>query len=124
MKTQIAQDTRKITGIASKIPGAVSNSVYAIYTEFENEGKNNDGQYTFLIGMEIDAEADSPKGLHSIETPSSRYHVFEVEAGKPEKVFDTWMEIWSKNDLNNSYKCDFEEYRASGEIAIYIGSTH
>lgn len=147
MKTQLVQNDRKIAGIAiltnnaeaastipalwekfygestaGKIPGAVSDSVYAIYTNFENEGKNNEGQYTFLIGMEIEAEGDMPTGMNTIEIPSSRYHIFDVEAGKPEKVIDTWMDIWSNNNLNNSYKCDFEEYKASGKIAIYIGT--
>jgi len=49
-------------------------------------------------------------------------HVFDVESGKPEKVFDKWMETWGKDDLDKTFLCNFEEYKASGEITVHVGA--
>lgn len=34
----------------ARIPGKFNNDVYAVYTNFENEGKNNYGMYTLIVG--------------------------------------------------------------------------
>ncbi len=105
-----------------KITNKASDSVYALYTDFENEGIDNKGQYSFLIGMEVKDFSDIPDGLSKAVIPSSNYYQFDIERGKPEKVFEKWKEIWDMTDLENTYKCDFERYQSSGEIAIYIGT--
>ena len=37
-------------GVLARIPGKLSDEVYAVYTHFENAGVNNDGLYSLIIG--------------------------------------------------------------------------
>lgn len=114
-------------GIVEKIPGKISDAVYAVYTNFENEGKNNNGVYSLIIGCSVGDLDSIPSGLVSTIIPVSKYTVFESETGYPEKVGETWQKIWKlseedkKFDKKRSYLVDFEQYQSSGEIKIYIG---
>jgi len=108
--------------VASKIPNVASDSVFAVYTNFENEGENNEGQYTFLIGMEVSDTTQIPEGMDSVVISESNYYAFDVEKNKPENVFNTWMEIWSSTNLNNAYVSDYEEYNSSGQITVNVGT--
>lgn len=109
-------------GVPDKIDGKVSEDVFAVYTSFENEGQNNEGQYTFLIGVEVETGVDVPAELDIVSIRSGNYHQFLVEENKPENVFQTWMKIWSTPDLNNTYLSDFEQYRNSGDITVNVGT--
>lgn len=108
--------------VASKIPNVASGSVFAVYTNFENEGENNEGQYTFLIGMEVSDSTQIPEGMDSVVISESNYYAFDVESNKPENVFKTWMEIWSNENLNNAYVSDYEEYSTTGQITVNVGT--
>jgi predicted transcriptional regulator YdeE len=109
-------------GTLSRIPDAVSDTVFAVYADFENEGKNNEGTYSFVIGAQVPDVADSlvPEGLVSVTIPSSKRAIFPVEAGHPERVGDEWRKIWSI-DLSKTYVCDYERYDKSGDIHICVG---
>ena len=104
-----------------KIPNPLSDKVYAIYTNFTNEGVSNEGDYLFIIGLSVPADTTAPQGLTTVSIPSGKYNVFPVETGKPELVFPKWMEIWQNNTFNKSYICDFEVYSSTGEIEIFVG---
>ena len=114
-------------GIVEKIPNKASSDVYAVYTNFENEGKNNAGVYSLIIGCPVSSLNNIPGGFVSTIIPESRYAVFESEMGKPEKVGETWQKIWKLSetdrdfDQKRSYQSEFERYQPSGEINIYIG---
>ena len=107
-------------GILNQIPNKVSSNVYAVYTDFENEGKNNEGTYSLIIGAEVENLDNVPEQFVSTVIPASKRVVFEVEAGHPEKVAEKWMEIW-QTDLPKTFISDYELYQASGEITIHIG---
>ena len=111
-----------VEGVQDKIPGKVSDDVFAVYTSFENEGKINEGQYTFLIGVEVESGMDVPAELDRVSIRSGNYHQFPVEENKPENVFQTWMKIWSTPDLNNTYLSDFEQCGNSGQITVNVGT--
>ena len=108
--------------IPSKIPSPSSADVYAVYTDFEYPGVSNEGEYTFLIGLPVDSASLLPDGFTSVEIPASSYYQFDVEKGKPEKVFDKWQEIWQMEKLNKTFLCDFECYTNTGEISIHVGT--
>jgi len=110
-------------GTAALIDGKVSDDVYAVYTKFENEGKNNEGEYTFLIGVEVADPQNLSDGLEVVSIPASNYHRFGVPENKPENVFPTWMKIWPNENIGKTFRCDFELYDSAGEISINVGTT-
>ena len=106
--------------VLERIPQKVSDDIYAVYTCFENEGKNNEGQYSLIIGAEVSSIDSLPNEFVSTIIPSGRYQVFETE--KPEKVGEKWQEIWGHTfEKQRTFYAEFEHYKASGEIDIYIG---
>lgn len=106
---------------ADMISDKVSDDIFAVYTNFENKGVNNEGQYTFVIGAQVEESATVPEGMTEIIIPADRYQVFDVETGKPEKVFEKWGEIWSNSSFEKTFVCDFERYTPQGEISISVG---
>lgn len=111
-------------GIAGKIPNKLNNDIYAVYTNFENEGKNNNGMYSLIIGCSVKPETILEPGFTKVTIPAGNYRVFPVEKGRQDKVGDAWREIWAipQSEKNTwKFKCEFEHYQASGEIDIYIG---
>ncbi len=104
-----------------KISNKVSKDVYAVYTNFENEGVDNTGVYSLIIGCEV-SDIDASDSLKSVVVAPQERIVFEVEAGHPEKVGEKWIEIWQRNDLNSTIVADYELYKETGKIEIHIGT--
>jgi predicted transcriptional regulator YdeE len=109
------------SGILNQIASKTSGTVYAVYTNFENPGKNNKGVYSFILGAEVPDAKHIPTGLVSAVIPPSKRRVFEVEKGQPQKVGEKWQEIWALGDQGKTFVCDFERYLESGEIEIHVG---
>ena len=106
--------------IMNKITHKKSDDVYAVYTNFENEGVNNEGMYSLIIGAEVESFDDIPQGLTSVTIVKQNREVFPVPEGKPENVGQTWKEIWQRNDLKKTFLAEYERYYNNG-IDIYIG---
>jgi predicted transcriptional regulator YdeE len=109
---------------AAQIPDKLDEDIYAVYTHFENEGKNNRGLYSLIIGCAVKRNTEPPKGFSAVTIPSGQYRVFSVEGGRPDKVGLAWQDIWAipENQKQNwRFSCEFERYRTSGEIDIFIG---
>lgn len=107
-----------------KISDKLSSDIYAVYTDFEHEGKNNEGMYTLIIGCATNSKVEKNKQLVSTTIPAGHYKPFPVENNDPEKVGKAWQEIWKRPEAEKadwSFKCEFERYHASGEIEIFIG---
>jgi len=109
-------------GVGSTIASKASDDVYAVYTDFENEGVDNTGQYTFLIGVEVSSTDELIEGLTAANIPCGNFHRFDVPENKPEQVFPTWMQIWPNQDIGKTFLCDFEKYSANGDISINVGT--
>jgi predicted transcriptional regulator YdeE len=110
--------------LLAKIPEKMDGDIYGVYTHFENAGKNNQGQYSLIIGCRVTDTAIAPADLTAITIPAGNYRQFHVENGQREKVGETWQTIWSiptAEKQNWSFKCEFELYQANGEIDIFIG---
>lgn len=107
-----------------KIPSKRDQNIYAVYTHFENAGKNNFGMYSLIIGCEVTDNAIIPDGFVSATIPAGNYRHFSVENGSPDKVGETWQKIWNipANEKKSwRFQCEYECYRSSGEIDIFIG---
>ena len=110
--------------VMEQIPNKLSDDIYAVYTNFEHQGVDNEGTYSLVIGAEIADPSHAPAALKVVEVPSATRMVFRVPGDKPENVADTWIKIWGMSDLGNTYIADYERYSAeSGSIAIYVGVT-
>ena len=49
------------------ITGNLSTDIYAVYFEYEGDPTQ---PYSFFIGCKVDADAETPNGLQSIEIPN------------------------------------------------------
>src|SRR3989338_11532665 len=59
--------------ILQQIANKDSDNVFAVYTNFENEGKNNEGTYSLIIGAEVSEIQTLPENFVStIIKPSKR----------------------------------------------------
>jgi len=106
---------------AAGIAGRTDGDLYAVYTDFTHPGVDNLGDYTFVIGTAVTADAPLPPGLTAVRIPAGRYAVYEVERGHPERVGERWRNVWADGTIDKSYRCDHERYRANGDITIHVG---
>ena len=108
-------------GGIGQIPSRLDDEVIAVYTAFENEGVDNDGDYTLVIGCRVPEGSPTPEGLSTVTVPASDRLVFPVQTGRPDLVGDAWQRIWALTDLQKTYVADFERYSPDGDIEISIG---
>lgn len=107
--------------VLAAIRGQTSGGVYAVYTNFENAGRGNEGLYSLVIGAAVPPGTPVPQGMVRAVVPASRRAVFPVEKGRPDLVGAKWQEIWRRGDLPKTYIADYEHYAADGSIAIHVG---
>ena len=108
-------------GVLAQIPGKQSDTVYAVYTHFEHAGLNNEGLYSLIIGAQVNADAPVPAGLTHCVIPAGPRAVFDAPKGQPERIGETWHEVWSRNDLAKTFIAEYERYQADGSIDVWIG---
>ena len=102
------------------IGSRLSNTVYAVYTNFSHPWIDNLWEYSLILGCEVPREMPVPEGFLSITISAEKRRIFPIETGHPEKVWEKWVEIWKDDSFVKNYICDYEEYKENGEIAIYI----
>jgi predicted transcriptional regulator YdeE len=99
--------------IGAKIPEKVSEEIYSIYTDYESDYT---GEYTCLIGYQVDSISNVVEGLVAREFAGGRYRKFEAKGKMPEAVVQTWQEIWAKDaELQRKYTADFEVYSSKSQ---------
>jgi predicted transcriptional regulator YdeE len=100
-----------------------------VYTEYESD---HNGEYSYLIGEEVESFADMPVGLERHTIAAQSYTKFtNGPAAMPDAVREPWFKIWAMNDEElggrRRYHADFEVYdeRAADHqnmvLDIYIG---
>ena len=109
--------------VLAQIPGKLSDDVYAVYTHFENAGRDNNGSYSLVIGAQVHPDTPLPAGMARAVVPASARAVFPVEKGRFDKVGETWQTIWARSDLNKTFVADYEHYRPDGSIEVLVGVT-
>lgn len=97
--------------VASKIPNKVSNSLVALYYDYESD---KHGYYTILIGIPVSEITEIPAGLVAQHVQAENRAVFESTQGSVSTiVFDLWQKIWALEDqgsLDRAYTIDYELY--------------
>ena len=116
--------------LSQKIANRVKpGTTYCAYTEYESD---EDGEYTYFVGEEVDSFEKIPAGFVALTIPSSNYAKLECGPGQmPEVCIDAWEEIWKMQDADfggkRTYITDFEIYDERAEdyentiLDIYIG---
>jgi len=115
--------------LLDKIPERVDKSAIAVYTEYASD---KDGEYTYVLGAKVKADAVVPAGMVKTTISAGRYAMFTSDRGPVQQVVvDTWKRIWSapKDRLggDRAYKSDFEIYDeraidpSNAQIDIFIG---
>jgi predicted transcriptional regulator YdeE len=105
-------------------------TVRAVYTDYESDLH---GDYTYLLGYEVEDVAAIPEGVEIRQWPASKYAVFVSSRGP---LFPTvaaaWRQIWAMEESGQlggkrTYIGDFEVHENKTlnlpevEIRIYIG---
>jgi len=116
--------------LSQKIPGRIKpGTTYCAYTEYESD---ENGEYTYFVGEEVDSFEQIDPMFTSLIIPSSSYTKFECGPGKmPMICINAWKAIWQMrhNDLGGkrAYIADFEIYDerakdySNAALDIYIG---
>ncbi len=90
--------------IKSKIPNAINDDIYAIYTDYETD---YNGAYTMIIGLSVNSLDHIPEGFVGMTIEKSKYQKIVSKGKMPEAILNTWIEIWGNNKLNRAYQTDF-----------------
>jgi predicted transcriptional regulator YdeE len=101
--------------------GHTNGDIVAVYYDYASD---KDGEYSYLLGTKVSPEEEIPPGMVSREVAAGDYSKFSGNGANPaETAIRLWHEIWvqEKADLHRAYRTDFEVYRPSGEVEIYIG---
>jgi predicted transcriptional regulator YdeE len=92
--------------VLSKIPQKRGDAVLAVYTNYESDVN---GEYSFLIGSEVDSLSNIPEGLVGREIAPAKYAVFTSDRGAiPGIIFEVWKRIWEYKGVTRAYRTDFE----------------
>ncbi|HJK86174.1 MAG TPA: GyrI-like domain-containing protein [Candidatus Megaira endosymbiont of Nemacystus decipiens] len=106
-------------------------TTYCAYTEYETD---ENGQYTYFVGEEVNSLDKIPDGFETLIIPASNYTKFECgPGGMPRVCIDAWKEIWGMQEADlggkRTYIADFEIYDERAKdygntiLDIYIGVT-
>ena len=94
--------------------------VYAIYYDFASDMH---GDYTVLAGT--DTVESTQTTLEEVHTVEGEYLCFKAKGEVPAIVFEAWQKVWdyfqdAKLEAQRAYTTDFEYYKSTDEIEIYI----
>ena len=108
-------------GIYNSIPDKTNNKALGIYTDYDDDKKDN---YTVLVACEVNSNPENNDSFFVSKIPEGRYAKFIVKGNMYTAVENAWQKIWQMN-LPRTFVCDFEEYQNcdmnNAEIHIYIG---
>lgn len=101
--------------------GPIADDLYAVYTDLEQAGRSNDGWFTFLIGMPVDAATPVPEGMSLRTVPASRRAVFPAPDNDPARIVEAWQAAWASDDSVKSFVCEYERYAQDGTVTVELG---
>lgn len=108
--------------IAGQIAARLSNDVYCVYTDYEND---HTGWYTAVLGCCV-ASPDDSEGLFTALIPKGSYRLYKPSGVFPECVANAWRQIWRDGSARN-YIADYDLYKAGAKsfgatkTEIYVG---
>lgn len=93
--------------------------IFGVYSGYESDAN---GLYNVIVGNINDNQSDE---LSAVKINSGNYLIFQSRGSMPQTVIEVWKRVWDYFAVENPYqRCfmtDFEEYKNSDEVAIYIG---
>jgi len=115
-------------GVQQKIANRADANVYAVYTDYASD---RNGEFSFVIGVRVNASATVPLGMVLKKIPTGDYALFTSEKGPVGKVVAAaWQQVWAleaKARLARAYKADFEVYDSratdpqNSQVDLYVG---
>lgn len=115
-------ETAKLPGLWQQFYSGTPNlqtTVYGVYSGYESDAN---GYYDVTAGTINDSQDTA---LDSVKINSGNYLVFCGKGEMPQIVIEAWQRVWDYFASNSSYqRCfmtDFEEYKSSDEVAVFIG---
>lgn len=108
-------------GGPEQVADRLGDEIFAVYTDFEHEGVDNDGTYTFVIGTRVPTGTTPRDGMAIAVVPASQRVIFDVDNGRPDLVGEQWQQIWDRDDLAKTFVAEYERYATDGAITISIG---
>jgi predicted transcriptional regulator YdeE len=108
--------------LAGKIPGKLSNEIYAVYDNYEGDYTK---PFSYFIGCKVKTDAEVAPGMNSLTIPGGPYQKFIAKGIMPDCVANLWKEIWT-TDIPRAYRADFEIYDErskdwkDAEVEIFI----
>jgi predicted transcriptional regulator YdeE len=105
--------------LANKIPNKLPDSpIYGVYSAYESDAN---GQFTATVAVSVSAASSA---FDTIEIGGGRYLMFEARGVIPQSVIEAWGRIWqffaTPKEWKRRYTADFEIYRNSDAVEIYI----
>ena len=109
--------------VFNRIPAKASSGLVAVYSKYEGD---HTAPYTLTLGAAVQSTDETPAGMEIVRVPEQDCLQFPVRGKMPDKLIETWIQIWSffdeSNPFERTYLADFEEYSPDGSQAeIYIG---
>ena len=115
-------------GVQQKIANRADSDLYAVYTDYATD---RNGEFTFVIGLRVNAGATVPPGMVLKNVPAGDYALITSEKGPVAKVVvAAWQQVWALEDkaqLARAYKADFELYDSratdpqNSQVDLYVG---
>jgi predicted transcriptional regulator YdeE len=113
----------KSEDILEKIPNKIDNTIYCIYTDYENDHTK---PYTTILGCKVSTLADISNEFTGITFEKANYSKRTVKGNLMEGiVYNEWIKIWN-SDLPRNFTSDFEVYDEkslnpeNAEVNIFI----
>jgi predicted transcriptional regulator YdeE len=115
-------------GSLESIPHRADNNITLVYTNYASD---NNGEYTYVLGVRVSAVDKVPDGMVTVAVPGGKYAVVESDQGSlPEVLPKVWLRIntmpAAKLGGQRAYKADFEVYPEgfdwqNAQIPIHLG---
>jgi predicted transcriptional regulator YdeE len=84
----------------------LTEDIVSVYCEFESDYM---GEYTLLIGYEVEDDYDTPVGLNSIDIDLN--HTTKVVKGElPDAIFEEWDNIYEDKSKERAHIADLDIY--------------
>jgi len=109
-------------GIKNKIPGKISDDIYAVYFAYEGDYTK---PFSFFIGCKVNMDTRTPEDLDGLFIPVQNYQKVVAKGIIPDCIANAWRDIWAAKN-NRGYKYDFEVYGEksrdwkNAEVEIYL----
>jgi predicted transcriptional regulator YdeE len=114
--------------VQQKITNKADSNLYAVYTDYASD---RNGEFSFAIGVRVNAGATAPPGMVLKKIPAGDYAMITSEKGPVAKVVvAAWQQVWALEDkaqLARAYKADFEVYDSratdpqNSQVDLYVG---